>query len=152
MLNVEIRHATAADVPDIAPLFDAYRVWYGASSDPDKARQFLTQRITNNESTVFLAVSDGRGVGFTQLYPLFSSISMEPIWLLNDLFVIDGCRGQGLGSMLLQTSAQFATEVGAIRLELDTARTNLQAQALYERLGWQRDDEFHQFVLNLNSC
>lgn len=149
MCNPIVVHAAPDDASEVAALFDAYRVWYGADSDPDKARLFLTQRLTNNESTLFFAKRNDRPVGFVHLYPLFSSISMEPIWLLNDLFVVEDARGHGIGTLLLHTAAQYASELGAIRLELDAAHTNTQAMALYERLGWKRDDTFQQYVLNL---
>jgi GNAT superfamily N-acetyltransferase len=146
----EIVYASSSDVEQIAPLFDMYRVWYGQTSDLDAARSFLLQRLRNNESVVFLARQDDRPVGFAQLYPLFSSVSMQPVWVLNDLFVVDDARQQGIGSQLLETAAEFARELGAIRLELATAPDNQTAQAVYEKLGWKPNTEFIHYTLPVN--
>ena len=135
---------------DLAPIFDQYRVWYGQESDVEAAYSFLLQRLTNNESVVFVARLAEQCVGFTQLYPLFSSVSMQRVWLLNDLFVCHENRNQGVGQALLTTAAEFAKELGALRLELATAHDNEVAQSFYQKLGWQKDDEFLHYKLNVN--
>ncbi len=146
---IEIAAVTEQDVELVAPLFDAYRVWYGCSSDLDGARNFLTQRLRHNESIIFAAIRNDIGVGFTQLYPTFSSVSMGTVWILNDLFVIQSARRQGVGTLLLETAAQFGRETGAIRLELQTGLTNTFAQAAYEKHGWVRDDVFCYYSMQL---
>lgn len=146
---IEIVAVTEQDVELVAPLFDAYRVWYGSPSDLDGARNFLSQRLRQNESVIFAALQNDVGVGFTQLYPTFSSVSMGTVWILNDLFVAESVRRQGVGTLLLETAAQFGRETGAIRLELQTGLTNEFAQAAYEKHGWVRDDVFCYYSLPL---
>ncbi|MEQ9408629.1 MAG: GNAT family N-acetyltransferase [Fuerstiella sp.] len=147
--EIEIISAGTDQVEQIAPLFDAYRVWYGRTSDLNGARNFLSQRLRQGESVIFLAKSDGRPVGFTQLYPLFSSVSMGSAWLLNDLFVVESMRRCGVGTELLEAAAEFGRQTGALRLHLQTAPDNSAAQAVYQRHGWVRDDEYLCFTLNL---
>lgn len=148
--QVEIVHADIGHIESLAPLFDAYRVWYGSPADLDGARNFLSHRIRTNESQVFLAFVDQQAVGFTQLYPLFSSVSMQEIWLLNDLFVAESYRKSGIGSLLLESAAEFARELGALRLELATEVTNQIAQSIYESKGWHKDTEFVHYSLPLD--
>ena len=148
--QVEIVHADIGHIEPLALLFDAYRVWYGSQADLDGARNFLSHRLRNNESQVFLAFVDQQAVGFTQLYPLFSSVSMQEIWLLNDLFVAESHRKSGIGSLLLESAAEFARELGALRLELATEVTNLIAQSIYESQGWHKDTEFVYYSLPLD--
>lgn len=150
--NVTVQVADLNDIEAVVSLFDAYRVWYGKSSDLDGARNFLTQRLRNHQSTVFLARQDDRPAGFAQLYPLFSSVSMGDVWLLNDLFVAETDRGQGVGTMLLQTCVEFARETGAVRIELETELTNRAAQQFYEHHGWQRDQKFLHYSLSLDAA
>ncbi|MCP4786949.1 MAG: GNAT family N-acetyltransferase [Fuerstiella sp.] len=145
----EIIHATVDDIEAVAPIFDQYRVWYRMKSDLAGSRHFLTQRLQNNESVVFIAVVDNMPVAFTQLYPLFSSVSMEPVWLLNDLFVSEPYRKQGIGRALLETAAQFGRETGALRMELATEIRNFAAQTLYESQSWQKDETFIHYSLPL---
>jgi GNAT superfamily N-acetyltransferase len=148
--TVGIHQATRAEIDDIVPLFDAYRQFYGNPSDPESCRAFLVARFEYNQSILFLA-TDGQGaaVGFAQLYPSFSSGSLAPTFILNDLFVVPSARRQGVGSRLLQTAANYGRALGAIRLTLSTRVSNKEAQALYERQGWNRDSEFYVYHLPL---
>lgn len=144
-----IRQATLHDLDQLVPLFDAYRQFYGQPSDLIVARQFLSDRLVRNESVVLIAEDGaGKAVGFTQLYPTFSSILVAPMYVLSDLFVIPEARRRGAGTLLLRSAAETARTAGAVRLELATATTNAQARRLYEALGWQRD-EFYLYSLSL---
>lgn len=142
---VNILRANPKHLPLVLPLFDAYRVFYKQASDLEAAREFLRQRISRNESVIFLAMEGANAVGFTQLYPIFSSVSMAPVYLLNDLFVKDSERGKGVGESLLNHAKNFCKESGFKGLALETAIDN-PAQKLYERLGWFKDVHcFHYF-------
>jgi GNAT superfamily N-acetyltransferase len=133
----------------VAPLFDAYRQFYGQPPDLDGARRFLAERLDRGESVVYAVVEGGRALGFTQLYPSFSSVSMRPIWILNDLFVAEDARRRGVGARLLHAARDHGMRTGAVRLALSTAVTNSQAQALYERDGWKRDTAFLHYEYEL---
>lgn len=135
-----ISRATPAELDTVAPLFDAYRVFYGKRSDVAAARAFLDERLTNDESVVLLARDDASssGLGFTQLYPSFSSVAARRLWILNDLFVAEHARRRGVARALMQGARELALQTGAIRLTLQTERRNTQAQALYESLGYVR--------------
>ena len=84
---MKIVQATIENVKDLAPLFDGYRVFYKQPSDLEKATEFLTQRFQKNDSVIFMAFEGASALGFTQLYPSFSSVSMQRTYILNDLFV-----------------------------------------------------------------
>jgi ribosomal protein S18 acetylase RimI-like enzyme len=136
----------------VAPLFDAYRQFYQQPPDLAKARQYLLDRLTRNESVIFLAVEGQAGLGFTQLYPSFSSLALKRLWILYDLFVAPTARRRGIAKALLERARQFAVETGATGLMLETAVNNLSAQSLYEQLGWQRDPGFYVYYLHLESA
>ncbi len=142
-----VRQATILDLEQLAPLFDRYRQFYGRASDVAAAREFLLARFTNKESTLLIAHEDERPIGFTQLYPSFSSVSLARIFILNDLFVSEQARRNGVASALMSAAVKFASTLGAVRLSLSTAITNDAAQALYHSTGWKRDDQF--FVYHL---
>jgi GNAT superfamily N-acetyltransferase len=145
----QLVHVTAERADLVAPLFDAYRQFYGQPPDLDGARRFLAERLGRGESVIYAVVEGGRALGFTQLYPSFSSVSMRPIWILNDLFVAEDARRRGVGVRLLRAARDHAMRTGAARLALSTAVTNTTAQALYERDGWRRDTAFlhYEYVL-----
>ena len=138
---IAIRKATSQALDNLIPLFDAYRQFYQQAPDPEGARRFLAERLEREESVVFLAFDEGRAVGFTQLYPQFSSVGMDRNWLLNDLFVDEGARKLGVGLSLLEAARTWARESGARWLLLETGVDNYAAQALYEKAGWTRVEE-----------
>jgi GNAT superfamily N-acetyltransferase len=146
-----IKRASIADLEALAPLFDGYRQFYGQRADLAAARAFLDERLRRDESVIFLAVDDEGGngaLGFTQLYPSFSSVSVGRLWILNDLFVNPRVRRGGVGRRLLERAREWAVETSAKRLTLATAVDNIAAQALYESCGW-RQDEFKHYVLRI---
>ena len=146
-----VRQATLLDLEQLAPLFDRYRQFYGRASDIAAAREFLLARFTNKESTLLIAHEDEKPVGFTQLYPSFSSVSLARIFILNDLFVSEQARRNGVASALMSTAVKFASTLGAVRLSLSTAITNDAAQALYHSAGWTRDDQFFAYHLAITT-
>lgn len=149
-MSVQVRQATVHDLDTLVPLFDGYRQFYGQPSDPEAARAFLRARFAHHESVILLALDDeGAGLGFTQLYPLFSSVRMVRTYLLNDMFVSPLARRQGVAAALLREAAAHARALGAASLSLSTALDNAPAQALYESEGWERDRQFCEYTLRL---
>lgn len=145
-------HATRANTDDLevlVPLFVAYRVFYGQASDRKAAHAFLCARLEHDESVVFLAEREGRAAGFTQLYPLFSSVGISRVWLLNDLYVAESARRRGVAGVLLDAARRHGEATGASGLMLQTDRGNVAAQALYEREGWRREEGYYWYELAL---
>ncbi|MEZ5892267.1 MAG: GNAT family N-acetyltransferase [Parvularculaceae bacterium] len=143
-----ITRASERDVDDVATLFDAYRQFYDQPADLAAARDFIASRVSNNESVIYLARNkSGEAVGFTQLYPSFCSVAARSVWILYDLFVAPAARRQGVAVQLMNRARDHAMETGAAWLKLETALTNKPAQALYESLGWVRDDDFYVYYL-----
>jgi ribosomal protein S18 acetylase RimI-like enzyme len=142
--------ATLDDLDALATLFDGYRVFYRQPSDPALARAFIEERLRLDESVIFIARDGSKeALGFTQLYPMFSSVAARRIWVLNDLFVASGARKRGVARALMDRARDFATEKGALRLILETAEDNHAAQALYESLGYVRESGERHYSLEL---
>lgn len=143
--GVHVQRAGVADAPRLAPIFDAYRAFYGKAGDVRAAEGFLSDRLGSGESVLFFAVRDGAGagsapIGFTQLFPSFSSVSLCRAWILNDLFVDTGARSLGAGRALMERAIAHCRETGAGQLWLQTDLTNTTAQRLYERVGMTRKE------------
>lgn len=142
--------ATLDDVALIAPLFDAYRQFYGQPADLPRARQFIGARLGAGESVIFIArKGDGAVVGFTQLYPVFSSVGTSRVWIVNDLFVAVGERGRGIGRALLAAVQAFGRVSGASRISLATAIEN-PARKLYQDCGFREDTQFVHYHFALD--
>jgi len=149
-MSISTRLATFDDLDLIAPLFDGYRQFYGQPSDLALAQNFLGQRLSKQESVIFLALDDkAQALGFTQLFPSFSSVRTQRIFILNDLFVAPTARGHGVGTLLLKAAAEFGQSQNAARLALSTGIENKAAQRLYEANGWKRDEVFYYYNLML---
>ncbi len=150
-LSLQISRAGAADLADLAPLFDAYRMFYGQPSEPIQASTFLRDRLTQNDSVILLARGEGgSALGFTQLYPTFSSIACRRAFVLNDLYITEAARSQGVARALLAAARSHAVGVGAAYISLETAVDNKRAQALYESFGFRRDTQFLTYALSLS--
>ncbi|MBX7228911.1 MAG: GNAT family N-acetyltransferase [Burkholderiaceae bacterium] len=152
---MEIFRANLNHLDLLTDLFDAYRVFYKAASQPESAREFIANRLRLQDSVVFLAMDEtNQGMGFLQLYPVFSSVAMQPAYLLNDLFVAPRFRqkstGRSVASALIRACEAYAKQVGVSYLFLQTAHTNTQAQAVYEHLGWKLDETFRVYERILN--
>ncbi len=147
---MEVRRASLDDLPHLVLLYDGYRQFYRQPSDPGLAERFLRDRLTRGDSVIFLAEGDSGPLGFTQLYPIFSSISAGPAWILNDLFVAPGARKGGVARALLERARAHGLFTGARWLSLSTEQTNVTAQRLYETLGWVRDTEYYHYELPLS--
>jgi len=138
-MSTTVNHAQPADLDALAALFDSYRQFYGQPSDLAAARDWLRNRLRFGESRVLLARRDREPVGFAQLYPMFSSVRMARIWILNDLFVLPAMRRQGVAASLLDAAAAFARDDGAAGIQLETGLDNTAARAAYRAAGWRED-------------
>ena len=147
-MTLEIYRADASHLDALVPLFDAYRVFYRQPSDPGAVEAFLAARLAQSDTVIFLADSGGP-VGFTQLFPSFSSVSVKRLWILNDLFVRPEARRGGVAKALLERARQHALDTHAKSLVLSTEVDNRSAQRLYEALGWRRDKAFYTYGLEV---
>ncbi|MCH6265511.1 MULTISPECIES: GNAT family N-acetyltransferase [Neobacillus] len=137
--------ATIKELDAVTELFDLYRQFYEQSPDTLGAREFIKSRILNGESVIFIAYDGGEAVGFTQLYPTFSSVSMKRSWILNDLYVKKEYRGKGVGEKLINKAIEMAQDTGAKGVLLETASDNIPAQGLYEKIGFKRESHYFYY-------
>ncbi|MBE9002865.1 GNAT family N-acetyltransferase [Nostoc sp. LEGE 12447] len=133
----------------VSVLFDRYRIFYNQTSNIEAAKDFLKERFNNNDSVVFAASDNGQLVGFTQLYPSFSSVSMKRVWILNDLYVEESHCRRGIAKLLMSAAEEYAKESGAIRVILSTQISNITAQKLYEVRDYIKNEEFYHYALRL---
>lgn len=143
---MEMKTVTLATVKEVVPLFNAYREFYNQPSDLEQAEQFLKERLQKEESIIFLAYLDAQPVGFVQLFPIFSSVAMKKAFLLNDLFVVEHARKQGVAMRLIEECYVYCKNEDARYITLETATDNKQAQKLYEKLGMKIDQDVFHYI------
>ncbi|PAE23239.1 MULTISPECIES: GNAT family N-acetyltransferase [Bacillaceae] len=145
---MEIYQASLDDLEGVSALFNLYRVFYKQAANTEAAAGYIKERLTKQDSVIFVVRNEGKYLGFTQLYPTFSSISMKKAWILNDLYVDAEARKQGIGEKLIDKAKVLADETGAVSIILSTAPDNSSAQSLYEKMGFKRDEQFYHYELN----
>lgn len=144
---MDIKQINFSEAGLVTGLFDKYRMFYKKDSDIGLAARFIKTRLANNESVIFVALERDLPIGFTQLYPKYSSVSAVKNWILNDLYVESGYRKQGVGQALIKIAMDFAKGDGATYLQLETAVDNYTAQSLYERIGFQKQAPDTEYFL-----
>ncbi|MDZ8028831.1 MAG: GNAT family N-acetyltransferase [Nostoc sp. ChiQUE01a] len=146
---MEVFLANINHLESLSILFDRYRVFYNQTSDIEAAKEFIQERFKNNDSVVFAANDNGEIIGFTQLYPSFSSVSMKRVWILNDLYVKESHRQKRVATLLMNAAQEYAKVSGAVRVILATHISNINAQKLYKSQGYIKDEEFYHYALRL---
>ncbi|MCX4027337.1 GNAT family N-acetyltransferase [Endozoicomonas sp. SM1973] len=142
---MEIIKVTIEELNQVSNLFDKYRQFYKQDADLPAATTFIKERLVNEDSVIYLALVNNQSVGFTQLYPAFSSVAMKRMWYLNDLYVHPDYRKQGIAEALLEQAQQLAIETNALTVKLATAVDNNAAKALYEKVGYQKITAFEHY-------
>ena len=149
-MNAAIRLAEARDLDQLAELFDQYRQFYECPPDLGAAKNWLAENLERGRSTLFAADNGSQLLGFTQLYPALCSVDLVEYFVLYDLYVIEAARRQGIARALMNAASEWAKAQGADRLDLETARDNAPGQALYRDLGYELDEVFLKFSLDLS--
>ncbi|WP_431811100.1 GNAT family N-acetyltransferase [Lysinibacillus sp. FW12] len=144
---MKISIVSKSTIGEVVPLFNAYREFYGQPSDITKAEQFIQERVENGESIIFLAYQEQEPVGFAQLFPIFSSVAMKRAFILNDLFVAQHARKQGVAQALMEQCSAYCQQEAARYMMLETAKDNVNAQKLYEKLGMAIDESVYYYSI-----
>ncbi|OHX11676.1 GNAT family N-acetyltransferase [Chromobacterium sphagni] len=147
-MTTTLNIATPESVGSWLPLFTSYLAFYKVSQPPEQCLDFLSERLRRRQAVAFVVSTDNRPQGFAMMYTGFSSLSLQPCWVLHDLFVAPDARGQGFGQMLAQRCQQYARDMGGGEIMLQTAHDNLDAQKLYQSQGFKLDEDFRVYYWN----
>jgi len=150
---MRIIQATLEHLDLLSPLFVKYREFYGELPFPESSRSFLEKRLRREESVIYLALhdeDDSKLLGFCQLYPSYSSLSLKRVWILNDIYVAEDARRQLVADHLIKSAKKMAKESQAVRMRVSTSSNNAVAQKVYESIGFKEDTEFKNYVLPIS--
>ncbi|MEZ8826009.1 GNAT family N-acetyltransferase [Vibrio amylolyticus] len=149
------KQITTLELNDLTELFEQYMAFYQQPSNPKRFREYLSQRLESNEATVYIAYDSdsdpiGKPVGFVLNYHSFSSLSLGKVIVLNDLFVVPSARGKGVARGLINCAIDLAKQTEAVCVDLGTAKDNLTAQSLYEKIGFVKDTKYYSYSLSIS--
>lgn len=98
----------------------------------------IKQAIIKTSGVKFFIKQDGKEVARAFLYILKNDLHVEPYGFLEDVFVDESLRGQGVGTELLKEVFRAAKEDYKCYKILATSRhERSKVHALYERLGFK---------------
>lgn len=140
--KVEITPIADGEFEQLLPLIAAYQRFYQVEEiDEGRNRAFFRRFLAPSEDGLLLgARRDGRLVGYACLYWHFSSLEAVESVLMNDLYVTEDARGEGVGRALIEATAEVARERGVPFVEWSTAPDNSTAQRLYDSTGAERSE------------
>lgn len=144
-----IRQATIQDLTKIVPIFDCYREYFQQQRHPTKVESFLFEKFEHLESVIYIAEKYSEVIGFAQLYPTFSSLTLERVWLLNDFFISEEYRNSGVGKQLFEKVKEFTWLTNSKGIELSVEHINQKAWEFWERQGFKVDEEFRYYFYKL---
>lgn len=140
--EVETAPITIEEFEELLPLIAAYQRFYEVEEiDEERNRSFFHRFLAPSEDGLLLgARQEGRLVGYACLYWHFSSTQAIEVVLMNDLYVVEKVRGQGVGRALIEATAEVARERDVAAVEWSTAPDNRTAQRLYDSTGAERSE------------
>jgi len=131
----EIRRAVVEDAPDVARLLHDFNAEYDEPTPPvPELAERVRELLKDEQIVTLLAGSPPLGLALFRIRPSLWS-SANDVYL-EELYVIPGQRGKGIGRALLETAIQAARNAGADHFELTTGETDTEARGLYESLGF----------------
>ncbi len=146
---MNIREATINDLDKLSVLFDGYRVFYRKDADLIAAKEFIAKRIQQKDSVIYVAINKNEELtGFVQLYPSFSSVRMQRLWILNDLYVESKYRGQGISKMLIDRCKEHCSATNGCGLLLETETSNHIGNQLYLKTDFHLEENNFYFWEN----
>lgn len=147
--SISVRQASILDLSKIIPVFDSYREYFKQERNPKEVEKFLFDKFEHLESVIFIAEQNNEVIGFAQLYPIFSSLTLQRVWLLNDFFINEGYRNKGIGRHLFEKVKEFTLLTKSKGIELSVEHLNEKAWRFWEGQGFRLDEEFRYYFYKL---
>jgi GNAT superfamily N-acetyltransferase len=144
-----IQPVTEEDLPELLPLLRGYCEFYETDPSDEALLELSRWLLVHPEDGIQMLARDkgGRAVGFSTIYWTWRTMHASRIAVLEDIFVAPEARGTGIADELIRDARTRAREHGARDLTWQTAKTNERAQAVYARIGAERDDGWLDYSL-----
>jgi ribosomal protein S18 acetylase RimI-like enzyme len=140
MAQITIRQPLLEDTLQLKELMIQYIVGFYKFRQPEdeQLNELIHVLLEQREGIQFVADSEGKLVGFATLYFSYSTVRAAKIAVMNDLFVIEELRGQGVAAKLFAACKGYAARNRYANMSWTTAKDNLRAQRFYEKMGGEQ--------------
>ncbi|MGB3572366.1 MAG: GNAT family N-acetyltransferase [Phormidesmis sp.] len=143
-IKTNIRAATPDDVSTIFSFSRMLSEYEKLAHEMVGTEESLHKALFGDRPYVeaFVAEVEGKVVGSTLFFYNFSTFLMKPGIYLEDLFVLPDYRRRGIATALLKHLANYALSQGCGRFEWSELDWNVDAIAVYKKLGAVLMDEW----------
>ena len=149
-MTLNIRWARPGDEAEVLRLVRGLAIYERAPDAVQTTEAMLTETLFGASPQVFafLAELDGQVVGLALWFMTYSTWTGRPSLYLEDLFVDDAARGQGVARALMTRLAQEAKARDCARMDWAVLDWNVDAMAFYERIGARRQTGWEPWRLH----
>lgn len=136
-MEITIRRATEADYPQVLTLIKEFSRFQGT---PEKVTVTAEQMQEDKDLfQCFLAEEDGEVVGFTTFFFAYYSWTGKALYL-DDLYVREAFRNQGIGKRLLEAVIDLAQKERCRKVRWQVSKWNTAAIGFYKSMGATIDE------------
>lgn len=157
-LPQNIKIVNENDLNDLLPLLKKYCEFYNQTEQipitSDESLISLSRALIANPThegiqLIVRETKNQTAVGFATIFWSWSTLQGGRLAIMNDLFVLEQYRGQGLADALIVECAKYAREHGAGCLTWQTSVDNKRAQTVYNRSGAVKSARWLDYYLDL---
>lgn len=152
-MDIQIRKSTPDEVPAIVRLMREFAEYenLGEYCEITEARLFDVMFGEDAFVEGLVAFHENDPVAYAMFYPYFASFRGQCGFYLEDIFVAEDFRRNGLGEAMVRIVAKLARQRGYERIDFQVLEWNAPAVKFYEKLGAIRDDSERHFKFIDNS-
>ena len=146
-MDIQIRKSSPDEVPAIVRLMRDFAEYENLAEYCEITEQRLFEVMFGKEAFVegLLAFHEQVPVAYAMFYPYFASFRGQCGYYLEDIFVAEDFRRNGLGEAMVKIVARLAKQRGFERIDFQVLEWNSPAVKFYEKLGAVRDDSERHF-------
>jgi GNAT superfamily N-acetyltransferase len=146
-MDITIKRFERGDVPAVLGLLREFAEYEKLTEFLEVTEQRIERAFFADGSTVegLVATADGRAIGYAFFFPNFASFRGQRGFYLEDIYITESARGQGVGEKMLRELARLAKERGYERIDFVVLDWNTTAINFYKKLGAEMDHSERHF-------
>ena len=146
-MDIQIRKSTPDEVPAIVRLMRDFAEYENLAEYCEITEERLLDVMFGDEAFVegLVAFHEQEPVAYAMFYPYFASFRGQCGYYLEDIFIAEEFRRNGLGEAMVRIIARLAKQRGFERIDFQVLEWNTPAVKFYEKLGAIRDDSERHF-------